>query len=723
MNKLRIPTQKSRRNDMGYEFLIVNNDRKGNPVINKEGQLSVTPYLKLDAKRKTLAKAKFINRCTFLHTWKAYLLRKCIIILDLEQYDRCVDRSKKVAYAGEKLIQKNHPEFRFQHARPTWTFRGLHLYAKGFIIPRMLRLAGIIKESRRIPLNKFYGGRIDQIINCGKAFPRPLKIKLINKDTFTDFDFNQAEGLALMSNKTWYRFGLKGRVIKSGLGSKNLLFRHDLPRKYRVDIIADAEEFDKLGLSRKLRYKLRYRPSCAPDIVAGKTDLKVGWDQVAYNNIRVNFNNSRNNTDYEDHLELNAIAKTGMFDEIEQVENFFGYPDGDTKKISTKYILAHHLGRLGIPALFHPEVKTNALTTIWNSQRRLLLKSISGRYRTMVPRHMLTGHKQDILIQIAPHIEIIKTSVTLDEDNKLVGIDWKLVKAIHKDYDGDAVMVYYETDKFKNITTLEELALEMHKEPAPAKTGRRNAFWKVVENKCSIGGGHNMRIAAMATGHVMKKKASWFKNFARWARVELETGVNSKKQSKSGRRLGWGGILYRWILKKEMAEREREASNAVRGSSILAAINAAKKSHPVTTAGPFENALARISSLGLNYHVNRFHFSTMIQSERHKFTFDNINMDALDLLRRKTYVQTMNNRVERLKTCASHMFEDVKLGKAWIDSQKQKFDEVDMEYRWNITKETLKFKSFHHYMIMLYYKGDKSMLAWLHEKYRETVKS
>ena len=65
----------------------------------------------------------------------------------------------------------------------------------------------------------------------------------------------------------------------------------------------------------------------------------------------------------------------------------------------------------------------------------------------------------------------------------------------------------------------------------------------------------------MAAGHVMKKSSSWFKKFARWARVELETGVNSKKQGEQKRRLGWGGILYRWILKKDIANREREASN------------------------------------------------------------------------------------------------------------------------------------------------------------------
>jgi hypothetical protein len=706
---------------MGYEFLIVNNDWRGRPLINKDGQLSVTPFLKLNAKRKALAKAKFINRCTFLHTWKAYLLRKCIIILDLEQYDRSVDRSKEVAYAGEKLVQKTYPNFRFQHAKPTWTFRGLHLYAPGYIIPRMLRLAGIIKETRRIPFNKFYGGRVDQIINCGKPFPRKLKIKLVNKDTFKAFDFSKAEGLALMSNKTWYKFGMSGRIVKSGLGSKNLLFRHDLPRKYRCDIIADREEFDKLGLDKKLGNMLRHRPSCAPDVVAGKTDLRVGFDQVAYNNIRVSFKNERNNTDYYDHRELDAMSKTGMFDDIEQVEKFFGYPDGDTKKISTKFMLAHHLGKLGIPALFHPEVKTEALTTLWNTQRKLLLKSISGQYRCMVPMHMLHGYEQEVLIQVAPHIEIIKTNVIIDDENKLVGVNWKLVKAIHKDYDGDAVMVYFESDKFKNISTLEEIAMEMHKESKQVNIGRRRAFWKVVENKCSTGGGHNMRMAAMAAGHVSNKSENWFKKFARWARVELETGVNSKKAGESKRRLGWGGICYRWILKKVTATRELEASNAVRGSSIINAINTAKKMKPTQTAGPFENALAHLGSLGLNYRTNRYHFNKMIVSERHKFMFNGKNMNSLDLLRRKTYVTTMNQRIERLMTVASHMFDDVDKGRTWIESQKQRFDELDMLYRWTAIKKELKLSEFHQFMIMLYYKGDKSLLAWLHGKYRETV--
>jgi hypothetical protein len=728
VHRLRIPTPQSRRNTMGFEFLIVNNNAKGEPVVNKDGQLSVTPFKFLDPKRKALAKAKFINRCTFLGTWKAYILRKCIVILDLEQHDRSVERAQTIAYAGERYIKQSHPTYRFQHIRPTWTFRGLHLYAPGFIVPRMLRLAGILTEARRITFNKFYGGRIDQVVNCGMPFPRKLRIKLVDKDTFTDFDFNRAEGIALFSNKTWHRFGLKGRVIKAGLASKNLLFRHDLPRKYRVDIIADRKEFDKLGLWSKngtyLTDKIRHRPSCHPSVVAGKTDLKMGWDQMAYNNVRVSFENTRNNDDYFDHLELDAISKSGMFDDIEMVEKFFGYPDGDQKKICTKYMLAHHLGKLGIPALFHPEIKTDALTTIWNSNKRLLLKSISGQYRTIVPKHMLTGPEIEIIGQVAPHIELFKTDVIIDGD--LVGVDWELIQAIHKDFDGDAIMIYFETAIFNNISTLEEVVLKMHDESKEEHPGRRTAFWKVVENKCGAGGGHNMRIAAMATGHIMKKSKLWFKKMARWCRVELETGVNSKKDTSGKKRLGWKGILYNWMLNKKIADREREASNAVRGNSILAAVIAGKELKPTTDAGPFENALFHLSKLNVNYRTNKFHFEQMIQSEQNKFTMKGINLDKWDKIRRKTFVLTMNHRIERLKTVAGHLFEDPDKARAWMESQKTLFDELDMIYRWELIKAEInmaKRRNFHAFMILLYYKNDKSTMAWLHNRYRETVKS
>ena len=338
----------------------------------------------------------------------------------------------------------------------------------------------------------------------------------------------------------------------------------------------------------------------------------------------------------------------------------------------------------------------------------------------MVPKHMLHGTEKEMIIQVAPHIEIIKTSVIEDEDNKLIGVDWELVKAIHKDYDGDAVMVYYETDKFKNVSTLEEISMQMHKEAKKESIGRRTAFWRVVDNKCSTGGGHNMRIAAMAAGHVASKSSEWFKKFARWARVELETGVNSKKASDGGRRLGWGGICYRWLLKKDIADRERRASNALRTGSMIAAITEANDMKAGRDAGPFENALAQLSNLRLNYRVNRHHFSSMIKSERHKFYF-NGSMDNMELLRRQSFVQTMNHRVERLKTCAGHMFKDNDAALAWVEKEKTNFDEIDMEYRWKIMRKGLTMTGFHKLIVMLYYKGDKAMMAWLHGKYRESL--
>jgi len=730
LQTLKIPRVGDFSTDIGHEAGVVMANTKTRVV-------KITPYRYItNPTIKAKVKSKFINLCTLEDTTKKYFLRRCVLLID-PFHIQDVERDKMIIKYAEKKLGLS-----YQYADPTWLFHGMYYFSKQVsvrkdlpggdqLIPRMAYMIDpkLYEAAKDVSAMKFYGGRIKQITNNGRRFKVQPRILMVDAETYKGYDFKNRPGRVIISETyrkkcglTWAgKLSLYAKGIWITVADDKLFVDHT---GAPVDMIMDAAEHDKFGVGKDVIERgLRYRPGCAPETMMGKSDPKKGWDNVAYHNMHVSWDNSRNNTDYDKMLRLKAMLATGLLDNLDDCLDFLGFTNKDgTKTLSLKLMMAHLLGLKGIPTLMHPDVKPLALKAIWTNLERLLLKRASGYYLTMVDYDELDPEWDDVeeceeLIQIYPHGEVIKAKIRYSLEKAVAGVPHDIVLAIHKDYDGDAVSIYVDADGYHIVSKPEELDFDLGKKSnPPTGMSRKAGYFNVLANMYGTGGGHLMRMAAIAASHKMPNVSDEDrKRLIRWVRAQLEQGVNSKTL-KEGEISSWKDVIAMMHLNKKIANREREASTALRGGNIIKILCATMKLKPRIDGGPFERALTNFLGWKLAYRHGKSWFQKRLPAY-----IDKIN-DQYEHVRSKSAYEMFSNKKMAWTALDNFMRQ---LGLKAAPYRPKYVSDDDFAYRWKITKQLLGAEEgmlvndWANFMLQLYYKKDYGFFMYLFELYIE----